>query len=326
MKLKEILDDKLFELYNNNIPQEIKTRIEEELDIIIDEKIEYQYLIAYEIAKKVKSDNRIMIDRICGSSYIAYLLGITFVNPIEYCIVYEKGFKPITFDLEFAEDYFKTIFEYTKEVCKKYSITINNEEDLKGHNLYLNTYELCSVLENLETRTGKHRQDIDLKDEELYKYLIDENTTIFDESEMKIATSLFNQEFIINNVNCVANVISLERSTITDKLDIVNSIIYYPVYREAIYSFLIMAGLEKKLAYEIMNFIAKGKHRIKNYKETWEKYIFIMKEHGIEDEYINCCSKIQYLFSKAYSINRAIIYVWLTYYKMNYLKVYEDVI
>ena len=27
MKLKEILDDKLFELYNNNIPQEIKTRI-----------------------------------------------------------------------------------------------------------------------------------------------------------------------------------------------------------------------------------------------------------------------------------------------------------
>lgn len=326
MNLKRILDDKLFELYNDNIPHEIKLRVDEELKLILDEKMEYQYLIVYEIVKKVKFDNRIMLDRTCGSSYIAYLLGITFVNPIEYCIDYEKGFKPIIFDLEFAEDYFKTIFEYTKEVCKKYNIIINNEEDLKSHNLYLNVFDICSILENLETRTGKYRQDIDLKDEDLYKHLTDKTTTIFDESEMKIATNLLNQEFIINSVNCVATIISLERSTIIDKLDIKNSIMYYPVYRDSIYNSLRTTGLEKKLAYEIMIFIAMGKHNFKKYKETWEKYILIMKEHGIEDEYINYCSKIQYLFPKAYSINRAILYLWLTYYKMNYFKIYEEVI
>lgn len=319
MNLKQIINNRLQEIYQNDIPKEIKSRIEKELNIISDKKIEYQYLLAYKISKKVKADNRIMIDRICGSSYIAYLLGITFVNPLEYYIEYDKEFDTITFNLEFSNDYFPMIYEYVKEIFKEENIIVNNCEDLKKHNFYLNTFYWCTLLEKFEKQTKTNRHKIDIHDSKLYEYLTDEKTTLLDYHLIEMVKRLKDIDFYVEDIQDLAIVISLGSSTLEDDIDLMRC----PRYREDIYRYLVKNGIPTKLAYEIMNFIAKGKRHF--HKEQWDSYITIMKEYNITDEYIEMYSKINYLYPKSYSYNRAILYVWLTYYKIHYPKIYNDV-
>lgn len=309
MTLKQVIDNKLKELYHNSIPQEVKSRVKAELSIITKEK-QYQYLIAYKISEKAKSDGRIMIDRVCGSSYIAYLLGITFVNPLTYYIPYEKEFKPITFDLEFARDYFDDILKYTKKVFKEENVIINNLDDLKKHNFYLNTFDWCDVLEKLFSKTKINRYEIDIHDRKIYECLVDEKRTLLDSRLMNMVKKLNEVDFYIEDIQDLAVVISLGSSTLDEELDLMHC----PRYREDIYRYLVNNGIEKELAYEMMNFIAKGKRHY--HEEQWNNYVTIMKNCNITDEYVKMCSKIDYLYPKSYSYNRAMLYAWLTYYKI----------
>lgn len=319
MNLKVIVDDKLKGLYGDEIPEMVRNRLKEELDLITKLGIEYQYILAYKISEKAKADGRIMIDRICGTSYIAFLLGITFVDPIKYYIHYEK----ITFDLDFASDYFPIIFEYTKEICKEQNIIIETLDDLKKHNIYLNTLSICSKLESLALKTNKKLQDITLDDSKIYEVLLDKNTTLLESGEIDIIKCLQDINYYIESIQDLAVVVSLGRSTISDKLNIIYPMMHYPKYKEDIYVNLKRHGIEKPLAYEIMNFISKGKHHYD--KDKWNYYISIMNDKKIDDDYISWCSKIHYLYSKAYSYNRAIIYSWLAHYKIYYPKIYEEV-
>lgn len=319
MNLKVIVDDKLKGLYGDEIPEMVRNRLKEELDLITKLGIEYQYIIAYKISEKAKADGRIMIDRVCGASYIAYLLGITFVDPIKYYIPYGK----MTFDLDFSSDYFPIIFEYTKEICKDQNIVIETPNDLKKHNIYLNTLSLCSKLENLELKTNKKPQDIDLDDSKIYEVLLDKNTTLLEDNEMDIIKCLHSIDYYIESVQDLAVVVSLGCSDIYHKLDIIYPMMHYPKYREDIYTLLKRHNIDNSLAYEIMNFISKGKHHYE--KDKWGYYMSIMNDKRIDDDYISWCSKIHYLYSKSYSYNRAIIYTWLAYYKIYYPKVYEKV-
>lgn len=322
MELKQIIDNRLMELYQNVVPEEVKKRIKEELNMIENNKIEYQYLLVYQISEKAKSDGKIMIDRVCGSSFIAYILGITFVNPIDYYITYESEFKPITFDLEFADDYFPVILDYIKEICKNKGIKIDKVEDLKKHNIYLNTFSTAYLLEQLEEKTNKRREDIDINDSIIYAHLMNRDTSLLENFEMELVEYM--QSKYLQSIKCIihlAIVLSLSHSTISDKLEIINPIMYYPIFREDIYDFLKLCGVERELAYEIMNFIAKGNHH--NHKEKWDYYISIMKEHEVDDKYIDYCFKIHYLYPKSYSVNRAILYAWLTYYKIYYPEIFD---
>ena len=88
--------------------------------------------------------------------------------------------------------------------------------------------------------------------------------------------------------------------------------------RDDIYRFLLRNGLEKEMAFEITEFIRKGKaNNIKLWKE-WKKYEIILKQNNIDQSYIEKFKKTQYLYPKSNILNSVIYLIkhiaYMTYY------------
>lgn len=325
VNLKVIVDDKLKELYSNKIPEIVRNRVKEELDLITKLGIEYQYVIAYEISEKVKKDNRIMLDRVCGNSYIAYLLGISIVNPLEYNIsIYDNNSILCTFDLDFEKNYFHDIFDYTITLFKRYGVEVATIDDLKIHNFYLGGLSWCYIFGRMSKYIPIH--DIPFNDKSVFEYLKNnEDSVIYDAVSNFKEYDLKEEPF--HNIYTLSKFVAAINTTIDDKWKMIDFNKYYPIFREDIYDFLKSNDLET-IAFEFMNFIGKGKSHSKFHSnaEKWNEYKKILKEHNISDDYIAYCSNIDYLWPKSACVNRALVYYFSTYYKIYFPKEYAMVI
>ncbi|MFP7699459.1 PolC-type DNA polymerase III [Candidatus Phytoplasma pyri] len=93
--LKQIILTKMTNKYGENWPLELKQRFQQEFQIIINDlkpnqaNIAVMYLLAYLLVQKAYQDDYLVGSRgSIGSSFIAYLIGITEVNPLKphyYC-------------------------------------------------------------------------------------------------------------------------------------------------------------------------------------------------------------------------------------------------
>lgn len=319
MNLKVIVDDKLKELYGDEIPEVVRDRVKEELDLITKLGIEYQYLIAYEISEKVKKDNRIMLDRVCGNSYIAYLLGISIVNPLEYNIlIYDNNSILCTFDLDFVKNYFNEIFNYTITLFRKYGMEVTTIDDLKKHNFYLGGLSWCYVFGRMSKYISIH--DIPLNDKSVFEYLKNnEDSVIYNNVSHFKKYHLKEEPF--HNIYTLSKFVAAINTTIDDKWKKLDFNRDYPIFREDIYDFFRSNDLES-MAFELMNFIGKGKSHSKfqSHARKWNDYKKMLKEHNVSDDYINYCSNIDYLWPKSACVNRALVYYFSTYYKIYFSK------
>lgn len=88
-KLKEICNSKAVKLYGTDLPEVVKNRLELELSAIVKNHFESQYLLGALLAEQSKSAGFSVTTRgTIGSSFVAYLCGITNVNPLpahRYC-------------------------------------------------------------------------------------------------------------------------------------------------------------------------------------------------------------------------------------------------
>ena len=85
--------------------------------------------------------------------------------------------------------------------------------------------------------------------------------------------------------------------------------------RDDIMIYLIDMGLDKGLAFNIMESVRKGK----GLKGEWVEE---MKAHGVPDWYIGCCNKIKYMFPKAHAAAYVLASLRIAYYKVHYPKEY----
>ncbi len=85
--------------------------------------------------------------------------------------------------------------------------------------------------------------------------------------------------------------------------------------RDDIMIYLIDKGLDKGLAFNIMESVRKGK----GLKDEW---IDEMKAHDVPDWYIGCCKKIKYMFPKAHAAAYVLASLRIAYYKVHYPKEY----
>ncbi len=86
-KLRELCYTKAKDLYGDEIPENIKKRLDKELDSIIDNGYSALYLLAEQLVRKSNEDGYIVGSRgSVGSSIAAYMANITEVNSLEHII------------------------------------------------------------------------------------------------------------------------------------------------------------------------------------------------------------------------------------------------
>ncbi|ENH96552.1 DNA polymerase III [Gracilibacillus halophilus YIM-C55.5] len=81
--------------------------------------------------------------------------------------------------------------------------------------------------------------------------------------------------------------------------------------RDDIMVYLMHKGIEASMAFQIMEFVRKGK----GLKDEW---IEEMKKHDVPDWYIESCKKIQYMFPKAHAAAYVLMAIRIAYFKVHY--------
>ena len=95
--------------------------------------------------------------------------------------------------------------------------------------------------------------------------------------------------------------------------------------RDDIMIYLVYLGIDDKTAFDVMEFIRKGRFAIDGWNSSiWEKdrkiYEDIMKKYNVPEWYIDACKKIRYLFPKAHAVNYVMNSFRIAYYKIHYPK------
>lgn len=93
--------------------------------------------------------------------------------------------------------------------------------------------------------------------------------------------------------------------------------------REDIFETLMQYGMESDIAFDIADFVRKGKMRRST--DRGNALRTVMSEYDIPSWYIHSCEKIMYLFPRAHSAEYVIMELGALYYKIFYPQVYEKV-
>lgn len=330
--IKEITYKRLLEIYQQKIPKDILERYEYELKSILENKYENIYMLLYLISNKVKEDNEIMLlSGTIGSSFIVYLLEVTEINPIEYNIPFEvscgiEGNRKPDFALVFSERYLVEIRNYIECILNENNL-LTDETANDGLKLYLRENSYLDMVLKLEKATDKKRTTILIDDEETMKLIKNADTLGISEFNHIFVRNMI-LEIQPNNFEDLVKISGLSHGTdvwtnnaqelIERGIATLNEVI---TCRDDIMNYLIKQGIEKEIAFNIMEVVRKGRIR-ENREEKWEEYKEIMKNHDVPEWYIKSCEKIAYLFPRAHAINYIMNSFRLAYYKVHYPKAF----
>ena len=313
--MENVCNNRLKEIYGHEIPKQIQTRYENELNMIYKNNYESMFILNYLISRKAKEDNEYYVLRGVGSnSYVSYLLGISELNPLDYGLEYEitygiNGEKMPGFYYYFSNTYYSKIVKYFNETCKKnisYN-TIYMDSNLIKFAVHIYIYADIGIdaLYELKKETGMDYRNINIKDKKIWNIFNEYNKiTKYMPSCLKEKTF---QQMKPKSLEELSTIYSLTKSTFDFDQGKNLEEQFFTMKdcgtRDDIYSFLLSKDIEKEKAYEIAEFIRKGRTYNSKYSEKWCEYKEFMKKHNIDTIYIEKCKKIKYLFPKSNILN-----------------------
>jgi DNA polymerase-3 subunit alpha (Gram-positive type) len=86
--------------------------------------------------------------------------------------------------------------------------------------------------------------------------------------------------------------------------------------RDDIMNYLIDQGLEKSIAFDIMEFVRRGKPS--SDPKQWDVYSKMMKEKNVADWYIESCGRIKYMFPKGHAVAYVMMAMRIAYFKVHH--------
>ena len=86
--------------------------------------------------------------------------------------------------------------------------------------------------------------------------------------------------------------------------------------RDDIMVYLIEHGLEPKMAFDIMEYVRKGKAAKREDPVKWEKFVNTMKEKQIPEWYYWSCERIKYMFPKAHAVAYVLMAIRIAWFKV----------
>lgn len=212
----KITKNKMKQLFNDNIDKNTLKRYEKEKNYIIKNNYYNYFMLLRECKRKY---NLIFPRGIIASSFIVYLLGVSYINPIEYNIPFE-------------------MLTENKEKIKLYcELDLENNTELNLENIN-SRYESINKMFNeiMKYHINFNNNDINILIEKIKPKNIDELIKIYG---MYYGTGVWdkNNEYLIKEHN-------------------INELIST---KEDIYLYLISKNIDKDKAIEIMKFIGNGK-------------------------------------------------------------------
>jgi len=154
-KLLHLCDTKIHKRYKN-ITQKVKSRLEKELKVIIDLKFVSFFLINYDIINYAKKNNFFHVGRGSGAnSIVAYIIGITDVDPIELDLYFERFINPFRasppdFDIDFSWKDRDAVTQYIFNRFKNVALLAT-----------YNTFKYRAVVRELRKVFGLPKEEID---------------------------------------------------------------------------------------------------------------------------------------------------------------------
>lgn len=341
-QIKEITMSRLKELYGEDIEQAILERYNTELEIICKQEWESVFMVAHLITKKMKEDNQIIIPVGCTSSlFIAYLLGISRINPINYNIPYETfigthGEETPNIELRVGWKYLiGPLKSYAEKLLGREKVVATIPYNYIKLELLINDNLSISIiagnfpirLRYLEEITGVKHSDIEINNKEIEKLLkIKEISQILgfqSDKGNQIFTGVKPQniDHLVKAYNLLYGIGIWNNNVET--LVRTHDIAELPCSRDDIFLYLNSKGIERETAYKIMEFVRKGKCAKDNV--TWKEYSEVMIKYNIPEWYIKSLEKIKFLLPTAHNYNVVIINLYIAWYKLYYPNEYEQV-
>lgn len=153
--LIELCQKKLHDRYKNPT-QKVLARLQKELDVIVKLKFVSFFLINYDIISYAKRNNFFHVGRGSGAnSIVAYIIGITDVDPVELDLYFERFINPFRasppdFDIDFSWKDRNTVTQY-----------IFNRFDNVALLATYNTFKYRAVVRELGKVFGLPKEEID---------------------------------------------------------------------------------------------------------------------------------------------------------------------
>ena len=344
-ELERICKERVKELYGDTPNFEVRKRLERELDKIYRDGHAVFYMICRHLVKKALEEDRPRgFMGSIGASFVAFLCGITELNPLSpesggYHIVEEDMLGLVTKNNPHAALLFTSDIEalvrvsirglpLSEEKCYSGELLPMPEEqsNVYPRSIYIGKNRYCDLLYAMQMRTGVKPEDIPLTDEGVLTLICDvnqkeiKNLPLFGSEDVREIISstvpkTFDDLVKINGL-CFGTRTWLDNQ---DELLETHQIALSDCIssRDDVMIYLMNMLIDKKTAYSIMESVRKGKGLTDE-----QKSIMIAAE--IPEWYISVCEKIKYLFPKAHCVLFTLFAIRLAYYMIYYPKEYAE--